>query len=152
MKLRIIMKWSNQAKTWAHLLLSSPISVLISGECCRSLLLSKPKYDPSGHFSSQRTGLALTRNIFKISSLALKTAPAVMCGSAPITKLKFPLVFSENYDKRNLYQSVWWVYLLFHLSLSKGEENPQLQNVFSGWWFLGWIARGQRIWSHKDKL
>lgn len=100
------MKWSNQAKTWAHLLLSSPINVLISGECCMSLLLSKPKSDPSRHSSSQGTGLAQTRNIFKISSLALQMAPAVMCGSAPIAKLKFPLVFSENDDKRNLYQSV----------------------------------------------
>lgn len=153
MKLRIIMKWSNQAKTWAHLLLSSSISVLISGECCMSLLLSKPKSDPFGHFSSQRIGFAQTRNIFKVPSLALKMAPAVVCGSALITKLKFPLLLSEN--KRNLYQWVWWMYLLFCLVEemgSKGEENLQLQAVFSGWWFLGWIAREQRIWSHRNKL
>lgn len=46
--LRTIMKWSNRAKTWAHLLLSSCISVLISGECCMSFLLSKPESDRFG--------------------------------------------------------------------------------------------------------
>lgn len=47
--LRTIMKWSNRAKTWAHLLPSLPISILVSDECCVSLLLSKPESD---HFGS----------------------------------------------------------------------------------------------------
>lgn len=76
---------------------------LLVGSAALSLLLSKPKSDPFDHFSSQRTGLAQTRNIFKASSLALKTASAVG-GSALITKLKFPLLFGEN--KRNLCQSM----------------------------------------------
>lgn len=46
--LRTIMKWSNQAKTWAHLVLSSCISVLVSGECCMTPLLSKPESDRFG--------------------------------------------------------------------------------------------------------
>lgn len=96
---------------FCHLLLVSLLVVSAAWVCgCQS-----PKVTLLGHFSSQRIGLAQTRNIFKLSSLALKMAPAVMCGSALIAKLKFPLVFTENNDKRNLYLSEWWMYLLFHL-------------------------------------
>lgn len=59
-----------------------------------------------GHFSIQKPELARNINIFKVSSLALKMAPVVICGPTLITSLKFPLVFRENNDKSNLYLSV----------------------------------------------
>lgn len=67
-------------------------------------------------------------------------APVVICGPTLITSLKFPLVFSENNNERNLYQCDRCACCSISC-ISQGQEIFQLQAVFSGLWSLVLIVR-----------